>query len=369
VTSKERMMIAINKGKPDRLPVTIHQWQQFYLDEYLGGIDQLEAFEKFGMDAAVQDFADFGQYWYPGSDYAGHSTPQWQDEAVVVKDNPDDRIIHHTIHTPGGTLTYKTAANRQTTWLTEYPIKHNEDINCLKYMPVPELNIKPFNKLYDKVGDKGILRGFVWDQNCPWPFANILMPAQELIMATFDKPDWVHELLQILLDKQLQYIESMKGARFDIVETGGGPGSSTVISPKLHEEFVLPYDRQIHTALHNLGFKTVYHTCGGTKGIEELIVANETDASETLATKSIGANQDPWEFKEIVGNRLALIGGMDQFNVLTKGSQEDIRNMVFKLFETVGYDGGYILSCCDHFYHTPPENLKVYVEAARECVY
>ncbi|MHC4443750.1 MAG: uroporphyrinogen decarboxylase family protein [Planctomycetota bacterium] len=369
MTSKERMMTALNKGKPDRLPVTIHQWQQFYLDEYLGGVDQLEAFEMFGMDAAVQEFADFGQYWYPGSDYAGHSTSEWRDEAKIVKDDVDDFIIHHTINTPEGVLTYKTSGNRQTTWLTEYPIKHDEDINAIKYIPVPTLDPKPFNELYDKVGDKGILRGFVWDQNCPWPLANILMPAQQLIMATFDKPDWVHELLGILLAKQLRFIESMKGAKFDLVETGGGPSSSSVISPKLHEEFSLPYDRQIHDALHSLGFKTAYHTCGGTKGIEELIVTNGTDASETLPTRSIGTNQDPWEFKEVVGDRLALIGGMDQFNVLGTGSREDIRNMVFKLFKTVGYEGGYILSCCDHFYFTPPDNLRIYVEAARECIY
>jgi len=35
----------------------------------------------------------------------------------------------------------------------------------------------------------------------------------------------------------------------------------------------------------------------------------------------------------------------------------------------VGYEGGYILSCCDHFFETPPPNLRVYAEAARSCVY
>jgi len=35
----------------------------------------------------------------------------------------------------------------------------------------------------------------------------------------------------------------------------------------------------------------------------------------------------------------------------------------------VGYEGGYILSCCDHFFETSPENLRIYAEAARACVY
>jgi hypothetical protein len=161
----------------------------------------------------------------------------------------------------------------------------------------------------------------------------------------------------------------MKGARFDLVETGGGAASSTLISPALHRDFCVPYDRKLHDALHNLGFTVVYHTCGGTKGIEELIVANGCDASETLAPKSIGGNQEPWEFKEKIAGRLALIGGLDQFNVLTTGTKGEIRAMVFKLFEKVGGQGGYILSASDHFFDTPPENLRVYAEAARECRY
>jgi uroporphyrinogen-III decarboxylase len=60
---------------------------------------------------------------------------------------------------------------------------------------------------------------------------------------------------------------------------------------------------------------------------------------------------------------------MDQFNVLTTGTPERIRPEVRRLFEGFGADGGYILSASDHFFETPPENLKVYAEAARECEY
>jgi len=279
--------------------------------------------------------------------------------------------VHHEIHTPEGVLTYKTAGDRKTTWITEYLIKRDEDIHLIrKYMPVPRLDLKPIEKLYDRIGDRGILRGFVWgDQAGCWQHACCLMDVQELILRTFDRPDWVHELLGILLEKKLRFIESMKGAKFDLVETGGGAASSTVISPSLHQQFCLPYDRQIHDALRQLGFRVVYHTCGGTRGIEEMIVANGCHASETLAPPSVGGNQEPWEFAEKIAGRLALIGGVDQFNVLTDGSPDLIRRTVHKLFETVGRNGGYICSLSDHFFETPPEKLQAYAEAARECVY
>jgi uroporphyrinogen-III decarboxylase len=188
-------------------------------------------------------------------------------------------------------------------------------------------------------------------------------------MACFDKPDWVHRFMKILLEKKLRFIESMRGAKFDLIETGGGAGSSTLISPAIHRDFCLPYDRNMHDALHALGFRISYHTCGGTRGIEEHIVSNDCDVSETLAPRSIGGNQEPWAFKAKVGDRLALIGGLDQFNVLTSGPPEAIRRQVRTLFEKVGADGGYVLSCCDHFFDTPPEHLRIYAEAARECAY
>ena len=41
---------------------------------------------------------------------------------------------------------------------------------------------------------RGILRGFVWgDQAGCWQHAACLMDINELILATFEKPDWVHE--------------------------------------------------------------------------------------------------------------------------------------------------------------------------------
>ena len=372
MTPKERMMTALHREKPDRLPVTVHQWQGYHLEEYMGGVEPLEAFQMVGMDASIQYFADMGQFWLPDADYTKFSTPTWKDDIEIISSDPNNRVYHHTITTPEGTLTYKTAGNRMTTWITEYLIKRDEDIELIrKYMPVPALDLKPIEKVYDQVGDKGIVRGFVWgDQAGCWQHAACLIDVQDLIFACFDKPAWVHELLGILLEKKLKFVETMKGAKFDLIETGGGAGSSTVISPEIHQEFCLPYDKQIHDALHSVGFDVVaYHTCGGTLKIEELIVANGCDVSETLAPKSIGGNQEPWEFKAKVGNRLAVIGGMDQYSILTDGAAEDIRRMVFTLFEKVGYDGGYIMSASDHFFETPVENLKVFAEAAKECVY
>ena len=67
--------------------------------------------------------------------------------------------------------------------------------------------------------------------------------------------------------------------------------------------------------------------------------------------------------------RVALIGGMDQINILGKGTREQIEKEVEKLFQWYGQDGGYIMSACDHFFEAPPENLRIFAEAAKQYKY
>jgi hypothetical protein len=67
------------------------------------------------------------QFWLVDADFSKLNTPQWRDEVDVVSGDPDNRINHHTIYTPEGTLTYKTSGDRKTTWITEYLI----DLNLL----------------------------------------------------------------------------------------------------------------------------------------------------------------------------------------------------------------------------------------------
>jgi hypothetical protein len=359
--------------KPDRLPATIHQWQQYHLDTYLGGMDALAAFKHCGLDAWIQHFEAMGQFWIPNAEKHLVSTPEWREEIEIVQDDPNDKLLNHTIATPGGQLTYKTGSDRITTWITEYLLKRPEDVELIeKYMPVARLNRKAVAAEYDRIGDAGILRGFVWgDQAGCWQHACCLMSEEQLILECVDHPDWVHRLLRALLERKLRFIEeSLVGAKFDLIETGGGAASDTVISPKLHREFCLPYDRQMHDVLHRAGHRTTYHTCGGMMHILDLIVQNGTDASETLSPPGVGGNiTHPEKVRAVLGGKIAMIGGLDQFQILGGGTAEEIRAEVHRLAEGFGKDGGYLCSAADHFFEVPVENLKAFAAAARECVY
>ena len=78
-------MCALERGKPDRLPVSVHQWQPYHLDKFLGGISDIEAFEKFGMDAQIQYFADMGQFWVTKGECAKISCCESAGQSSLVK--------------------------------------------------------------------------------------------------------------------------------------------------------------------------------------------------------------------------------------------------------------------------------------------
>jgi uroporphyrinogen-III decarboxylase len=369
MTSRERMLAALGRGVPDRVPATVHQWQAYHLKHFMGGRSDLEAFRYFGLDAAISVF-DANQ---------GLTTPEWQVESrryALDDGNPHNNEgsfrIEYTITTPEGGLTQLDEGNEQTTWTVQELIKRPEDMLLVKkYLPVPRLEHAIVRARKQALGEDGILRGFVFgEQGGPWQQACCLYGTERMIYATFDHPAWVHELLQALTDKKLQYIEqSLAGAPFDLVETGGGAASSTVISPKIFKDFCLPYDRQLHDALHAVGHKVVYHTCGGMMAILDLIVQNGCDASETLSPEAVGGDAVPTEIKRLIGGKVCLIGGLDQINILTGGTPDEVRQTVRRLFEAFGLGGGYMMCVSDHFFEAPPENLRAYAEAARECVY
>jgi uroporphyrinogen decarboxylase len=230
------------------------------------------------------------------------------------------------------------------------------------------------NRAADEFGERGLIRSHiccfdVFGQPGTWQDACCLFPLQELILMTFDDPEWVHSFLKILQARKRTYIKSMKGARYDILELGGGTASSTVISPKLFEEFVAPYDRELIATAHEAGQRITYHTCGGMMPILELIADMSPDAMETLTPKDMGGDMNLAQAKARIGDRVCMIGGFDQFHFLVNCTPEKTRTEVRRCFEAAGEGGGYILSPSDHFFDADPELIRAFAEEAQRCVY
>jgi hypothetical protein len=277
--------------------------------------------------------------------------------------------------TPQGTLSMVTQSNEHTTWVTEHLIKSTRDIDLIgAYATSPVCDVEAVNQVAQEYGERGIVRSHipcfdVFGQPGTWQDACCLYPTEQLILATYDDPAWVHDFLRILQRRKKVYIQSMVGAQFDLLELGGGSASTTVISPRIFERFVAPYDSELIALAHQAGQRIVYHTCGGMMPILEKIAALQPDAMETFTPPAMGGDVDLAEAKRRIGDRVCMIGGFDQFHCLLGCAPEETRAAVRRCFEAAGEGGGYILSPSDHFFDADPKLIEAYADEARQCVY
>ena len=364
MTSRQRFLTALDRGVPDRLPVTTHHVMPYFLERSLGGISTQAFFDRFGLDPILWLCPIVEE---PPRD-------DWRVERVemVGRPYPATRISYVT---PGGTLTTLIESNDHTAWVTEYLIKEKRDIEILgEFAPAPLCDVAAVNRAAAEFGERGLVRGNICCFDCfgqpgCWQDAACMVGVQRLILETFRDPQWVHALLDTLCRLKEPFARSLRGARFDLLEHGGGHASSTVISPGILEAFVAPYDARLIALAHEAGQRVVYHTCGGMMPFLELLADMGPDAMETFTPRGMGGDADLAEARARLGDRVCMIGGFDQFHHFTGCSPEETRAAVRRCFEAAGRQGAYILSPSDHFFEADIELLEAYADEGRSCVY
>lgn len=384
MTSKARLVAALDRRQPDRLPVTTHHVMPYFLERQLGGISYDEFFDRFGLDAirwfmAYRPDATRGEYFDPNHE-PGFLEPhrvvsdQWRTETESLP-HPEFPTVRYRFVTPKKTLTMVLQSNDHTSWVTERLVKEKRDIEILAaYAAQPKCDVDAVNREADAFGERGLVRGFinffdVYGQSGCWQDAAVLFGIEELILATYDDPQWVHEFLQVLFERKKVFVESLQGARYDVIEHGGGDASSTVISPRLFDRFVAPYDARLAELAHAAGQRVVYHTCGGMMPLLERIADLGVDAMETFTPREMGGDTNLREAKRRIGSRVCMIGGFDQLHFFNGITPEETRREVRRCFEQAGAGGGFILSPSDHFFQAELPLLEAFADEARRCVY
>lgn len=385
MTSKQRLCCALDRGQPDRLPVTTHHLMNSFLARFMQGASAREFFDRFSLDAihwvtAHRPNDSAGEYYDPLQGPPGFlearriCTDRWRVWAEAV---PGERwpTTRFRFVTPKGELSMVLQSNEHTSWVTKYLIQEKSDIELLaEFMTAPKCDVEAVNLQARQFGERGLVRGHlccfdVFGQPGTWQDAACLVGIERLILEAYDDPAWVHELLKILQRRKLTYAESLRGAAFDVIEFGGGSASSTVISPRIFDEFAAPYDAPIIDALHQAGQRVVYHTCGGMMPLLERIAAMKPDAMETFTPRGMGGDADLAEAKRRIGGRVCFIGGLDQLHFFIGCTPGETRAEVRRCFEAAGAGGGFILSPSDHFFEADLELIEAFADEARRCMY
>jgi len=383
MTSKERMLAALERKIPDRLPVTTHHVQESFLQKRMGGISAQKFFDRFGLDPilwlaahkpAASNEAHFHTGWGPADPLEPHFilSDTWDIRRTPL---PDHRSFRYEFLTPRKILSLVLQKDEHTSWVAERLVKERNDIELIAaFAPAPLCDVDAVNRAAEAYGGRGLVRGAVCGfdvagQPGCWQDAAVLFGIENLILAAYDDPEWLRTFLRILLERKKPFVRSLRGTDFDLIELGGGDASSTVISPRIFEEFVAPFDAELVRLAHEAGQRIVYHTCGGMMPLLEIIAAMGVDAMETFTPPSMGGDANLREAKRRIGDKVCLIGGFDQFHHFVGCEEDETRRAVRKCFQEAGEGGGYILAPSDHFFDADQALLKAYADEARKCAY
>jgi len=385
MTSKQRLLKAINREKPDRLPVTTHHVMESFLKNQMSSISAQQFFDHFGFDPikwTVPHIFDEkkGHYFDPTQQHLGFlesrriCNDNWYFHLETLDSQKYDTIRFHIV-TPEKTLSMVLQSNDHTTWVAEHLIKEKADIDIIaKYATAPLCDVREVNRIAKEYDQRGLVRGHIccfdgFGQPGCWQDLACLYGIENLIMAALEDPQWVHTSLKVLQARKKLFIESMHGALYDILELGGGDASTTVISPMLFNEFVAPYDSELIELAHKAGQRIVYHTCGGMMPILEDIASMNPDAMETFTPPGMGGDTHLTEAKKRIGDKVCMIGGFDQFHYFVGCTPEETRKKVRRCFQAAGDSGGFIISPSDHFFEADLQLIQAFVKEAHNCIY
>jgi len=141
-----------------------------------------------------------------------------------------------------------------------------------------------------------------------------------------------------------------------------------MFSPKMFERFDVPrFTRLIQEVKEaNADVKILYHSDGNVEEIIPMLIQCGIDILNPIQS----ACMDPAEIKRKYGDKLTFHGTISVQDTIPNGTVEDVRKEVIERIQTVGYNGGFIISPENSIpYDAPLENILAVYETAREFDY
>ena len=186
--------------------------------------------------------------------------------------------------------------------------------------------------------------------------ANILVGDQRLLFSLYDRPAWVHDLLELCTQVEIAFAQAQIEAGADII--GVGDAIASLVSPAMYREFALPYEQRIFQAVHELGAIGRLHICGNTTRILADMPASGADIID------LDWMVDIRQAAEIFGERVALCGNFDPVAVMLQGTEAQVEAAVRDCLEHGGRRY-FSAAGCEIPEGTPHANLRAQAKALR----
>ncbi len=190
---------------------------------------------------------------------------------------------------------------------------------------------------------------------------------ENLMVAFHDNPGFAHRLLdEITVRKQLM-ARCFAKAGVDVLRLGDDVGSQhgMMISPAVWRTFLKPRLASVIAAAREVrpDIPVFYHSDGDVREIiEELI-----EIGVTILNPVQPECMDPFEIKARYGDRLTLWGTVGTQTTLPRGTPAEVRRVVREYMRRLAPGGGYVIGPSHSINRDVPwENVMAFYEAVRD---
>jgi len=342
MNSRDRIITALERRQPDRVPYFECVIDEGVMDALLPGGDYFAFNDWFGMDNVSQNRSSWSR---DNVDYIDEERGLFRDKWGVIRAfGPESTPVP-----------------------VEGPIKTPED---LKHYTPPDPNgddvLGQIPEIAARYGGQKAVTAICRDS-----FFNpaFLRGTSQYLMDMIENPSLVFELVEVALSYDIPAMQRMIAAGVDVVVFGDdyADKNSPLMSPKHFEKFVLPGLKRCVDAAHEAGAYVVKHTDGNIMSIIDMIVDTGIDGLNPLEP---AAGMDIGLIKERYGDRIALVGNIDCGYLLSQAPLDEVRRVTRETIEVAKPGGGFCLASSNSIHSSVnPQNFLAMRDTLREHGY
>jgi uroporphyrinogen decarboxylase len=192
----------------------------------------------------------------------------------------------------------------------------------------------------------------------PFGVAGDVMGQTELFMACYERPDFVRELLRIVTDKLIEYLDfCWEEEQLEARDFAWTDDLAVSLSADMFRDLVLPDEKRLR--FHFDGW-LMLHMCGKSDHLLEIF----TDDLQIHEYQGFGYQVDLDRIAEVMGGRVVLDGNIDPM-LIHSGTLEEVREATRVAIEKLAPCKGYIVQDGNNIPPgSPLENINAMMEAA-----
>jgi uroporphyrinogen decarboxylase len=387
MTRRERIMTALRRGVPDRVPCSpsLVRWSRYHCG-CVCPYHQLKVSDDFGFDTIV----NYGMYiwrsvsndymYAAGGGYNYNASGLYGDLPNVkvelrIENQAEHVWYYRTFHTPGGDLHDVIQWARPNMGYGDGPNPHRveplvkslKDLDAVKYLyPEPRRDmIADIPLLLAEIGERAVVAAYDTTHVGGWGMEPL--GPENMLLASIENPELLKGVCRLAQDAHLRNLRRMLEQGMQVVyDSWFQVGPSVGWSPATYKQIFLPLIKEAIDLAHEFGAVYIYQDDGKMRGIIPHLVEAGVDVISGMQPPQVG-DVILKDVKARYGQRVALLGGLDPVYTFDMGTPDLVRAAVRQAIADAGPGGGYIISTAEACSpETPRESLQAAAQAVKD---